>query len=193
MKQQDTIRADLNALSRQRAIQNDIVSYFTGPYDDRAAVLLAHTTLEQHLERAIATHFTIPWEAANITLFRRGLLSNFSPKIEIAFALGVFSKEMKDDLSWINVIRNAFAHASTHIDFQSDPVAAACNQLLIPRLGSHPPGFAAPWPLVTARDKYVGSVASITEWLNTESTRGKPLTLRDEDFNRTYRFNYAWP
>jgi hypothetical protein len=58
-----------------------------------------------------------------------GPLSNFSSKIDIAFAFGIVDAAMRTELHTIRKIRNKFAHTTEDIYFHTDSVVELCNQL----------------------------------------------------------------
>jgi DNA-binding MltR family transcriptional regulator len=58
-----------------------------------------------------------------------GPLASFSAKIDVAFALGVISKETRGQLLLIKRIRNAFAHTTDYLDFNSPAIVDICSNL----------------------------------------------------------------
>lgn len=111
-------------------------------YDDRAAALVASTLLEHALEEAISGHFA-PIDPNDIRrLFegdneREGTLGSFYAKIWLAYALGVFGKQILDDLNMIRHIRNVFAHSPIDVTFDTPDIGGACQfhfiDMLFPR------------------------------------------------------------
>jgi DNA-binding MltR family transcriptional regulator len=53
----------------------------------------------------------------------------FDLKIRLAFALGVFGPDSRDDITLIRHIRNAFAHTKSYIDFSDNDIIALCAEL----------------------------------------------------------------
>lgn len=75
----------------------------------RASVITAAALLDTMLEKVISA-FLIP-EADSAKLFDySGCMGTFSAKIEMAYALGLISKELRDDLNLYRKIRNDCAH-----------------------------------------------------------------------------------
>ncbi len=96
--------------------------------------LVLSTAVEQALEIAICTHFAVSNDAAQ-PLFNDqsdGPLSTFAAKTRMAYALGVFDAAVRDELSLIRYIRNAFAHTKEVLTFESTLIVDACNELRIP-------------------------------------------------------------
>jgi DNA-binding MltR family transcriptional regulator len=99
--------------------------------NDRALALMLGAILEQGIETAILSHlmpvdekevhkFFGPPEEAPLT---------FDLKIRLAFALGVFGPDSRDDITLIRHIRNAFAHTKSYIDFSDNDIIALCAEL----------------------------------------------------------------
>ncbi|WP_426608867.1 hypothetical protein [Bradyrhizobium sp. McL0616] len=58
-----------------------------------------------------------------------GPLSNFASKIEIAYMFELIDEAHRNDLRIIKSIRNAFAHTTRYVFFDSDHVAKNCRKL----------------------------------------------------------------
>jgi DNA-binding MltR family transcriptional regulator len=87
---------------------------------DTAYIIVSGTALEDLLEQAILAQMRNLSNTAYMRLFRNyGPLSGFSAKIDIAFALNIIEKDTATDFHAVREIRNAFAHAKTHLDFES--------------------------------------------------------------------------
>jgi hypothetical protein len=107
----------------------------TPEYDDRAAAIVFGALVEHSLEAALTTYFDI--EADNASkLFTysedEGRISTFSAKIALGAALGVYDHRMRHDLTWVKNIQNAFAHARVYVDFKTEAIILACDQLRFP-------------------------------------------------------------
>lgn len=97
---------------------------------DRSAAILASSFLEEILEETIQSFF-IEDQAVD-TLFKGySPLATFSSKIALAYALGLITKEMKQDLDTIRKIRNHFAHNWQDVSFNTSPVSDFCRSLRI--------------------------------------------------------------
>ena len=96
---------------------------------DRAAAILAASYLEEALGDYIKS-FLVEDSSIEGMFEGYGSLSSFSARIEIAFALGLVTKRMRDDLNFIRKIRNFFAHHPTETSFQVSPVRDWCSNLL---------------------------------------------------------------
>jgi hypothetical protein len=116
----------------------------TPTYDDRGVAVIFGALLESALETAIATHFAIPTSESRrlFSYTDNGPLAEFSGKIAMGYALGVYEEHMHSDLKWISRIRNAFAHARVEVSFGTEAIVEACNQLKFPKHGA--PAIQAP-------------------------------------------------
>jgi hypothetical protein len=98
----------------------------------RGACLLIVAQLENELEAAIVS--TMPKMAPDVRseMFEQdGPMATFARKISMAAALGIVGPKTRSNLKIIRHIRNAFAHAKIPIDFDTDEVTKACEELHI--------------------------------------------------------------
>jgi len=97
---------------------------------DRSAAILASSFLEEILGETIRSFFV---EDQSVDDIFKGYspLSTFSSKIDFAYALGLVTKEMKQDLDTIRKIRNHFAHNWKDVSFDTSPVSDFCRNLRI--------------------------------------------------------------
>ena len=99
---------------------------------DRAVVVIVASILEDFLREKIEKFlFKIEQqELEALALDRSGRpLSGFSNKIDLAFASGLIDKNCRDQLHDIREMRNACAHSSEHIDFETPELLAVHNRL----------------------------------------------------------------
>lgn len=87
---------------------------------DRGAVLVITAWIEEQLRAALSTKFVDSDQSKKKAFEGNGPLSTFSAKIELAFLLGLISKQDYSDLTIIRKIRNEFAH--TILNDDSDPL-----------------------------------------------------------------------
>jgi hypothetical protein len=86
----------------------------------RAAAILAVTYVESVLRFAITARCIYLSDDELKPLYSAsGPLSSFSQATELGFALGVFGPMIRDDLTIIRVIRNAFAHTMKPLSFDT--------------------------------------------------------------------------
>ena len=86
----------------------------------RAAAVLAVTYVESCLRFAIAARFISLSDDELKPLYNAsGPLNSFSQAIDLGFALGLFGPMIRDDLTIMRVIRNAFAHTMKPLSFDT--------------------------------------------------------------------------
>ena len=87
---------------------------------DAAVVIVSVSTLEDWLEKALKSRMRPLTSEVEHRLFTGyGPLNSFAAKIDIAYALGFFERDTYNDLRALKDIRNAFAHTSDFIFFDS--------------------------------------------------------------------------
>lgn len=100
--------------------------------NDRAAVLTLVSLLEGALQKSLATKL-IPDDKGKLEyMFGSGApLRDFSAKIKMGFALGVYGPNTRADLDSIREVRNSFAHTMSPIDFNTPEVENVCKRIVI--------------------------------------------------------------
>jgi Mannitol repressor len=96
---------------------------------DRSAVLLSTSFLDNKLEEGIRV-FLVDDDIVNKLFEGYAPLSTFSAKIDLAFAIGLISKETRQDLHTIRRIRNHFAHRWEDLQFDKQPISDLCSNIL---------------------------------------------------------------
>lgn len=97
---------------------------------DRGAVILASSLFDIALKAKIKA-FLVSIENVNDDIFddANSPLGTFSSKINMAYRLGIISKELKSDLNTIREIRNSFAHNIDECSFEDKEVIGYLNKL----------------------------------------------------------------
>jgi hypothetical protein len=125
------------ALMNERRETTDMLAIFAGfrlgsqggEHQDRAAVLVCVSLLEQTLEDAIwaqtAKHAAN--ERDKFFTEGQGVATSLAGKIFLAFVLGVIGPKVRSDLTRIRQVRNVFAHAKRHVDFSNEQVVKMCE------------------------------------------------------------------
>jgi len=102
---------------------------------DQNIALVFSSAVEQSLEAAISTHFVLDDDGC-ARMFNlpndMAPIGTFAAKISLGYALGIYEQHIRDELKLINAIRNAFAHATSEVDFTNDKIEAACACLWLP-------------------------------------------------------------
>lgn len=93
---------------------------------DRAAAVLAASYLENIVGMSIKS-FLVDDPSVEELFEGYGPLSSFSARISVAYALGLITKDMRNDLNYIRKIRNHFAHHPSEVSFTLSPVRNFCS------------------------------------------------------------------
>ena len=98
-------------------------------HDQRIATIIGGAIIEQIVEDAIVTHCIKDIQDNRQQLFGSPQESpiTFDTKIRMAYALGIFGPNTKNDLTIIRNIRNLFAHTLSSVTFESKEVAELCG------------------------------------------------------------------
>ena len=100
--------------------------------DYRGEALTAVAMLDEALRGAIESRFVPLNSERRKELFSdaaNGPLSTFSNKIRMGYAMGLYGEIFRADLDIVRHVRNVFAHATRHVDFDVPEVAQACGLL----------------------------------------------------------------
>jgi DNA-binding MltR family transcriptional regulator len=154
----------------------------SAPLNDRARIVLAVSILDQHLQTALLSHFSVIDEESKTQMDElfdgeRAPLGSFSSRIRIAYALGVFGPKTKKDLERLKAIRNACAHSRLHVHFKDKTIGDECtkfNALSVIKWG----GVMGPEPTTTER-RFFAVVEHYFHCLVVEELEGQlPTPLR---------------
>ena len=121
----DTTPAELFPFGLMRRTPRD-------PQYDRETALVAATGVEQGLELAIASKLGGRDDASTILFGDGAVLHDFNAKIKMAYILEIIGKRTTADVQAIRAIRNAFAHSTLVIDFDTPEVTEVISLISIP-------------------------------------------------------------
>jgi hypothetical protein len=99
---------------------------------DRSAAIVGAAFIEYGLKQAISHHLAKDTEdPEHDYLFEadEAPLRDFAARAKLARALGILTQSEYDDIACLRLIRNAFAHTKTRIDFSTQVVADYCSDL----------------------------------------------------------------
>lgn len=120
------------ALNKQEAA----ASTFKGLVDElnkesvRGAMLLGTAWIDDQLTELLKAKLLVPLQPNQDRLFDRSEpLSDFGPKIELAYRLGLVRRESYDSLKIIRTLRNDFAHLKDPISLETQSVKDRVNRL----------------------------------------------------------------
>ncbi len=100
----------------------------------RAAAIVAGARVEDALATAISTRLIQLTSGDHAKIFKgaSGPLSSFHAKIQIGFGLGLYSEAVRQDLTGLKAIRNAFAHEMSIRTFDNPNIGPLCGRLNLP-------------------------------------------------------------
>jgi len=96
---------------------------------DRGAALIAVAYVEERLKAAIKTRMSDDKNIQKNMFKNSGPLGTLSAKIDLAFLMGIYEKEIHKMLDTIREIRNEFAHTPHPRNFNSERIKALCNNI----------------------------------------------------------------
>jgi hypothetical protein len=97
----------------------------------REAAIIAGAFVENNLAMALLARLREldPKEQKRLLDSPRSVLSDFSSKIDMGFALNLYAKSVRDDLDRIREIRNVFAHHLYVSNFDHREIAPKCARM----------------------------------------------------------------
>src|ERR1700694_3255622 len=107
------------------------ISEIRAEKNDRGACLLLAAHVENSLDSAIISLFSLSSEQQERLFNQDAPLGTFSRKILFANAVQIIGSITTKNLDIIRHVRNAFAHAKAPINFKTPEVEAICNDLQI--------------------------------------------------------------
>jgi hypothetical protein len=98
---------------------------------DRACALVMSSFLDRALVSLLSTQMREVAEPDRKLLFygETAFLGTFSAKIRLSYALGLISKNQRDNLNTIKDIRNVFAHSTKVMTFENTQISQHCDKL----------------------------------------------------------------
>jgi len=135
---------------------------------DRGAAIVGAAYLDLVLRHAITARLCDLPDVMPLLFEDRGPLQNFSARIQVAFALGIYGHRAYADLGIIRHIRNAFAHSAEAMDFNNSYLAERCKELWFPkvRYGKRPMPS-------TARESFIRAIELLSDGLHENVGRQK--------------------
>jgi DNA-binding MltR family transcriptional regulator len=139
---------------------------------DLACVLIGTSYLSELLANIIEANFIKTSITGKLFDPQRGLIGQFSARADLAYCLGLISKNYYQDLGFISKIRNSFAHKHLKLDFSDQIVIENCEKLKAWRILQH--GDEEPIKLtkeqmrVQARNKFNLSITVIGQRLHVD-------------------------
>jgi DNA-binding MltR family transcriptional regulator len=95
---------------------------------ERVEGIVYMCSLDMHLELLLRT-VMIDDKSVDALMSDGQALQSFSSKLRLAYALGLIPEAVREDLYFLNKIRNAFAHKADVTSFDKAPVCDLCGNL----------------------------------------------------------------
>ena len=141
--------------------------------NDQTAVIISSSLLEGALQDAILRKFRDLDDNERKEIFETdSVLSTFSAKIKIAYALNICGPSTRDDLDCIRAIRNAFAHGRMHLSFDNPEVSNVCVRIKLPENLGLPDNVTLN-ENAAVKSRYLITVNSLTLTLDDLNSRGR--------------------
>jgi hypothetical protein len=106
-------------------------SEFYNHDSNRAVAVVWPAIVENRLTDALRACMR-PDDVVAKELFRpEGALGTFGQKIRLAYMLGLYEKDLKDDLIYLSKIRNAFAHRVDISSFETSPIRDYMDKMIV--------------------------------------------------------------
>lgn len=100
---------------------------------DRGLVLVCGSIIDEVLSELLKG-FLIKSDSIEKDLFKsNGALSTFDAKIKMSYYLGLMSKSEKLNITYLQRIRNKFAHQFVNISFENNDIINLCGNFEIPK------------------------------------------------------------
>ncbi len=105
---------------------------------DRAVAIVGSALLSTHLDQLLRSFFIDDPAEAQDLLGEDSPLGGFGARIRLAYALGLISREERQDLWSIHKIAHFFIREMEELSFRDDPLGAWClaldlpNRLMVP-------------------------------------------------------------
>jgi hypothetical protein len=106
---------------------------------DRTAAIVASATVEDGLRQALSSRLKIDPDEKKIFEKQGAPLETFASRIVMAYGLKMIGPNVRKDLDAIRKVRNAFAHSSHPVTFETSAIRDSCKELFtLKRVGSQP-------------------------------------------------------
>ncbi|HGH7175506.1 TPA: MltR family transcriptional regulator [Bacillus wiedmannii] len=100
---------------------------------DRGLVLVSGSIIDELLCELLKA-FLIKSKSVEKDLFKvNGVLATFEAKIQMSYYLGLISKNEKSNITYLQRVRNKFAHQFIDITFENDAISNVCSNFEIPK------------------------------------------------------------
>lgn len=100
---------------------------------DRGLVLVSGSIIDELLGELLKA-FLIESKSVEKDLFKvNAVLGNFEARMQMSYYLGLISKNEKSNITYLQRVRNKFAHQFVDISFENDAISNVCSNFEIPK------------------------------------------------------------
>ncbi|MGJ7912635.1 MltR family transcriptional regulator [Neobacillus sp. LXY-1] len=163
---------------------NEYLSYLTEfnkeleNSSDRGIALICGSIIDQLLTNILKS-FLVETDKRDSELFKgNGPLSDFDSKIKMTYYLGLISKNEVSNLTYLQRVRNRFAHQIVNISFENNDIANICKNFSLPKNGYLPTN-------IPFSDKQTGELPTV------ELNPVKRETSAKDRFIYTFQYLYV--
>jgi hypothetical protein len=142
---------------------------------DRGAAIAGTAYLDLLLRNHLEKRMRLDPDLHDLLFENRGVLQDFSARIQVAFAFKFVGSGAYLDLCILRDIRNAFAHSADAFGFDREDIAAKCDQLWYPR---HIQYEKRPRP-ASPREKFIRAVELLADGLIEAEIRAGRIPIPD--------------
>jgi hypothetical protein len=141
---------------------------------DRSVAIVGAALLDDTLGFALTYRFIALEKSWTDRLFdgADAPLGTLSAKVRMGYALRLFGSTTCADLDRVRWIRNQFAHSARRKLFTETAISDRCMQLTTPM--TIPPGLGEPFPLESARSRYLATCRHIALQMTGEINKSPP-------------------
>lgn len=98
---------------------------------DRGCALMAAAYIDEKLGELIKSYLVDDPKIIKQVFDFNGPFGTFSSRIDSAYLLGLLPRNVYKDIHLLRKIRNDFAHVSSPLTFDDEPISSRCKELLL--------------------------------------------------------------
>ena len=104
---------------------------------DRGVALMGTAYIDDRLAVLLKAYFVDDKKVIKLMFDFTGPLGTFSSRLNMAYSLGLMSKNIYTDCNILKKIRNDFAHVPSPINFDDEPIKSRCHALVTHGIDNH--------------------------------------------------------
>lgn len=104
---------------------------------DRGMALMGSAYIDDRLAVLLKAYFVDDKKVIKLMFDFTGPLGTFSSRLNMAYSLGLMSKNIYTDCNILKKIRNDFAHVPSPMSFDDEPIKSRCHALITHGIDNH--------------------------------------------------------